>query len=1498
VPILLFTLDQTVTPPDPAAFVTDSNGIVLGTVPSNLLLATDVQTNRDAWLTTPSNANGYSRLRVYDTSGTRAAFSTLVAFNGPWRGRTWAYVNVMDLNNWGLTAGDTTNPLMAYALGGSPGNIRLITDPAVQTAADITNSTWRAQVVNQCATHVANGHKGVFLDDFNFYPKLINQTTGDVYSDAPLEPIAGWASAMVTLLSDVRTAVPGAEIVINLPPAQVAWNGVYEDWSRWASDTYVNQTYTQNPIYEIERGFSDPVIKNDSVQIAGLASVLSTIKLHSARAVLDDQSGSDGAFQLSTYFQNAQPGIDYLAPSAPLPRASIPATPTIPTTVVVGTTGPSRVYATPSALVIPGIESVMELGEIRSLTDVDSYTADTGLQPDGRIPGPRINDLAPLDKIRVSQIDGLHDDPESQEARSKLPDRHGERAGLLTYAGRTIGLTGHLESGSILGMRDLEHRLKSLLPESEQSMILHVPEEVVQYQNVCPDPLVQVPASYWDARTTTAGGTAGAVAAITSETIPCGEVTLTGATIVNGSFYAFPTTPQYGDVAVPSGRRVYPWKGQDLFCRGRVKVQATTGTVAQLQLLLLQYTVASTPLSTIVVAAQAAPVGGTWYGLSGLVKASALHPMTAGFSIVGALMVGASSGNYTLRFTRMMLCPLPTGAANPSYFDGTFAGFEWDGPAPSQSRGPTHVDNQVTNPFGEREAPFWENASDTGATVNQAPVNVARSGFSSPSDGRSLGGIYFKATNASSASRTLAMRTLASAPFPVSSGRTYACSVSVNVIAKPPGALGAAQVTFTDMTGAVLAAAPFGTLVRDVGLATITGDVVAPAGAIGAYLSYGNASVVSGETHEFVLSRAMFCDVTEQATVVVGDEDYALELGAGAKSGARAPIRRPWLVRNVRKASYSCPELQSSLRARRDFTLSLRAADPRVYMLDEKNRQIAFSGTPNFVFQSPPAYTTTTGLPISPLDTAQIAAAPTGWVYDAAPQNSSWKRDDTSGMWYLDTTFRPVTTPNLTNPYFETDVSGWTPSAVNSAFARATDRVAAGAGAGKWTSNTSGALSGSATLIATTAGTFKGGLVYRANFQASHDNATANSSMFVTFGVRGTDASLSWNNPNPNQTGSTRHLQGAGTGFGSTFGATVWRPLADRATGVQLFLNFGNVGLSPNAWWLDNDPSQPPYAPMSAILPDVATYYYATKTYLNPHVELQGHPNSTFSSGQYADGNNPLQTVKYVSALLKRVSANVTIEARWNSAAHNYIDESTHTFAGDEIELWINTGTGAAKRLGINTPVPITSTQGVLVAELIGNVVSVWLYKAGVSLASAQSKAQNLLTSGTYTLSAGEVTALGSSVAGNVGISQSSDGNFTWVPDAKDQSRGPGVSSFAAHETNQLFSTIVPVLGDIDTPGKFILQGDLVNPVITIQAGDDVSVMAFSDTFTDANPVTIDTSTGEITDSTGQDRFAGLQPGSRMINFKPGVDNIVSVQAENWTAGKTHVVVWWRDAHK
>jgi len=118
-----------------------------------------------------------------------------------------------------------------------------------QYAADISNPGYRAWWINQARGDIANGYKGIFIDDVN-----MSMTVSDGNGD-PVRPIdaatgepmsdQAWSSYMADFTEQIRAALPNAEIIHNVP------------WFNPESDPYVQREVRAADTIELERGFND-----------------------------------------------------------------------------------------------------------------------------------------------------------------------------------------------------------------------------------------------------------------------------------------------------------------------------------------------------------------------------------------------------------------------------------------------------------------------------------------------------------------------------------------------------------------------------------------------------------------------------------------------------------------------------------------------------------------------------------------------------------------------------------------------------------------------------------------------------------------------------------------------------------------------------------------------------------------------------------------------------------------------------------------------------------------------------------------------------------------------------------------------------------------------------------------------------------------------------------------------------------------------------------------
>jgi hypothetical protein len=585
-----------------------------------------------------------------------------------------------------------------------------------------------------------------------------------------------------------------------------------------------------------------------------------------------------------------------------------------------------------SSLEVPGIEAILEYGDASTVRD-------------DRIPGAMlINDQSSIDLVRLRQIDGLHDDPEAAEARQGNSDRHGERAGNLFYRGRTIGLTGRVEAGNIGAMRSTWRRLRSQFGTREKDLLVHHPYEVRSLVNEIPYPSARVDEPIGDA--TLWNNYWGADPGASSISTP-GAITYVTVGIVRALSQTFSSVTGAGALRTmaklldANGLPMYSeWDGRDVWITARAYVPTATGTLSSIGIGLVQhiYTAPSTETFTFTATQdlETSPGTGSWKTLSARVPASAIAALTT--HVTPYLVINAGGvGTFTLRFFDCAMVLLDPEAATPSaYFDGSTPGFVWDGaPNASSSRGPTHARNKISDPrFEERDSAGllerWASLSTGGATTFSTLPSYSRRWSGDHVDGS----LYVRATTSSTTSTTYGAQAQDDDGVTnyqrIVEGRIYRFSAKVNAITLPATGSFVASITWLDEAGSTISAVNSAAMVVGENYASV--QATAPARTVAARASVGSTGVVtSGAVLEFFLSDPCFVDIT--------DWDPGDFYGAGDQTeevGRNRRIPRPFLLRGARKtADMKAPEQQSRSRAWRDFTMSIRVADPRVYSLDE-----------------------------------------------------------------------------------------------------------------------------------------------------------------------------------------------------------------------------------------------------------------------------------------------------------------------------------------------------------------------------------------------------------------------------------------------------------------------------------------------------------------------------------------------------------------------------------
>lgn len=632
-------------------------------------------------------------------------------------------------------------------------------------------------------------------------------------------------------------------------------------------------------------------------------------------------------------------------------------------------------YEQGTKIEVPGLEATIEYGDASTI----SYD---------RIPGAYlINDRSRPDLIRLESISGLQDDPDQRDTRNPNSDRHGESAGIMLYGGRTIGLTGQAEAGNIPRVRQEWRRFRDQFGAGQQDLLLHSPFEVPAYVNEVRNPDLIQDGSYW---ASFAGFTPPViVGGVADGDMLVGKATW-GLTFLDGTESTFyPSLVE--DATASNTGNILPWVGQDAYVGALVKVHSATATVSSIS-------VALQTATTDDVDAQALPATGTWYWLGGRVLAGDMPETTVDLSM--AIKVEAGEGDYELHFTRVTLVSLRTDDPTPKgYIGASLPGFEPMGVLHrSRSIGPAYavnavndreflvVDDQAFLPPGMLKT--WEDGSSASVGVGYGlPSPRLR-----PLDGATLGrSCYYYATkDASGTARRIAMRSInladpaGSSRYVVSGGRTYRWSGVLKRLQGPTNEAVCLFIQWYSPDGSGISsdasAAATGTAQR------LQAEAVAPENATRADLFVGVITTSQSSANvEFIFQDPSYVDITDfDPGLVLGDEPIGegVELRSPVSidgvieeisTGFVRRIPRPYLIEQVRKASIASPEQQPDHKYARPFTMSLRASNPRIYMLDERHNQLHLEGDSKLVIrQSPDDFT---------LETADLPL-PDGYTYE------------------------------------------------------------------------------------------------------------------------------------------------------------------------------------------------------------------------------------------------------------------------------------------------------------------------------------------------------------------------------------------------------------------------------------------------------------------------------------------------------------------------------------
>jgi hypothetical protein len=115
--------------------------------------------------------------------------------------------------NAGLT------PWVLRDAAGSPLYIPYGAKPYAQYAGDITNPAFRADWIAKARTKLAQGYRGLFVDDVNYYRRLV-RADGTIPTSSPCHAgtltDALWRVSMALFMAEIRQALPDTEITHNV----------------------------------------------------------------------------------------------------------------------------------------------------------------------------------------------------------------------------------------------------------------------------------------------------------------------------------------------------------------------------------------------------------------------------------------------------------------------------------------------------------------------------------------------------------------------------------------------------------------------------------------------------------------------------------------------------------------------------------------------------------------------------------------------------------------------------------------------------------------------------------------------------------------------------------------------------------------------------------------------------------------------------------------------------------------------------------------------------------------------------------------------------------------------------------------------------------------------------------------------------------------------------------------------------------------------------------
>ena len=170
-----------------------------------------------------------------------------------------------------------------------------------QYAGDISNPGFRHYWIEEARAHLAHGYRGLFVDDVNMEERVGNGTGAQVTpvgSGGRAITPAAWRAYMTEFMTEIRAALPQAEIVYN-----ALW---FANADAGSSDPSIRQEIESANYILLERGVNDSGLTGGSGPWSVNALLTYVDEVHSlGRSVVMDGSAGDPhgmEYNLASYF--------------------------------------------------------------------------------------------------------------------------------------------------------------------------------------------------------------------------------------------------------------------------------------------------------------------------------------------------------------------------------------------------------------------------------------------------------------------------------------------------------------------------------------------------------------------------------------------------------------------------------------------------------------------------------------------------------------------------------------------------------------------------------------------------------------------------------------------------------------------------------------------------------------------------------------------------------------------------------------------------------------------------------------------------------------------------------------------------------------------------------------------------------------------------------------------------------------------------------------------